>query len=770
MRNTFMGSKFKILCSAALFFSSVPIHLLFNSVIFETESRESNFHLTIASDEFLTGGDYFPPGASLTIPGQNYTTADVPLRLATSTISLTPQPTAYFSNVPEPIGGVGVGIGIPDYHNNQSQAVLNVAYAASNAGEWTNLTTKECWNQYANCHGLQEYSDVVLVLDQPGGWLRTDIWNLTRNQSLSWESFVPTNSSNSLFFDAPCMMQAIQEAESIACVNSCDSSLGANSNLTPATGLWQYNFFAASRVGTAPSAPGVWYEGSSYGTTNGTSPDNFNVEYLYGGLGNLVGDNDLLTVKYCMAKPAESSCRIALSPTLLLAATLCVIAKTIAAIVVTAVLANPTKSPLVTLGDAIASFIEHPDVTTAGLCTVGQEDVRRVMNSRHTIIQPGPRQWFPLRSRRAAAVPKSVWATSYLFFLSCIAILAFLFHLAVAQGFSGTFLESDSDSFINLIFSLTGAVLLANSPQIFLAIWYLTFNNLLTRLQLAREWSKLSEGYHPLRVTDPKGAQFSTYRLQLPYGYSLPLLFLSIGLHWLFSNSIFAFVSSGSYYIGRDMSTINEPGLPSNTIATVGYSAPSVLLVLVLAVVLILIPPILSLNRLPEGSIITGTNSLAISAACHSLTRPLDARGGGKSLNGSCSDPSSIMSDAGLSRNSDERNKVDQVARKRENEIVLTRRPDTRNNKRFSQSSRYVALSGTEERLDSIELDSWDLKGNRNQLRELARSRIRWGVIPMPKEWYEEYNGYDFDNRVEHLGFGVESDMVGRPLPGHYYA
>jgi hypothetical protein len=86
---------------------------------------------------------------------------------------------------------------------------------------------------------------------------------------------------------------------------------------------------------------------------------------------------------------------------------------------------------------------------------------------------------------------------------------------------------------------LIPVVLLANLPQIILSFCYLAYNSLFTRMLAAREWAQMSTGYKPLRVTDPKGTQISTFRLQLPYSYAVPLLGLSIVLHWLLSNSIY---------------------------------------------------------------------------------------------------------------------------------------------------------------------------------------------------------------------------------------
>lgn len=68
----------------------------------------------------------------------------------------------------------------------------------------------------------------------------------------------------------------------------------------------------------------------------------------------------------------------------------------------------------------------------------------------------------------------------------------------------GSFFESEQNSFINSPFTFFEGVMLANSPQLLLSVCYLTYNNMFTRLQMAREWSLFSEGYQGLRVTDPK--------------------------------------------------------------------------------------------------------------------------------------------------------------------------------------------------------------------------------------------------------------------------
>lgn len=92
------------------------------------------------------------------------------------------------------------------------------------------------------------------------------------------------------------------------------------------------------------------------------------------------------------------------------------------------------------------------------------------------------------------------------------------------------------------------SVLLPNTPQLILSCAYFAYNALYTRLLTESEWQSFSLGYRPLRVTSPQGEQWSTFRLQLPYRYSIPLLVTSILLHWITSNAIFLFVGEGGKF------------------------------------------------------------------------------------------------------------------------------------------------------------------------------------------------------------------------------
>ncbi len=120
-----------------------------------------------------------------------------------------------------------------------------------------------------------------------------------------------------------------------------------------------------------------------------------------------------------------------------------------------------------------------------------------------------------------------------------------------------------------------------------------------------------------LRVTSPKGTQRSTYWLQLPYTYSLPLLILSSLLSWLASQSFFS-VQIGILDSARDI--LNE-----GTISSCGYSPEAIILTMVVGSIIVLGTLATAARRYPPGMPLASTCSAAISAACHRPPNDVDA-------------------------------------------------------------------------------------------------------------------------------------------------
>ena len=134
---------------------------------------------------------------------------------------------------------------------------------------------------------------------------------------------------------------------------------------------------------------------------------------------------------------------------------------------------------------------------------------------------------------------------------------------------------------------------------------------------LADEWNDYAHVRKPLRVTSPVGEQRSTYRLQLPYRYGIPLLITSGTLHWLVSQSLF---------LAR-VTAFTPDGVEdtANSVSTVGYSCIAIITVIILGSVVVLLGLAMGFRRYKAGMPLVGSCSAAISAACW---RPDEDEGG----------------------------------------------------------------------------------------------------------------------------------------------
>lgn len=154
-------------------------------------------------------------------------------------------------------------------------------------------------------------------------------------------------------------------------------------------------------------------------------------------------------------------------------------------------------------------------------------------------------------------------------------------------------------------------------PQLLLSFLYLSYNSLFTSMLLAQEWNGYATCRKALRVTSPKGQQRSTYYLQLPYRYSVPLLLASAALHWLVSQSLFL-----ARVIVLDRHGIEDP---SQSIATCGFSNIALLFVICLGSLLVLIVLGHGFRRFESMMPLARSCSATISAACHPPELDTDA-------------------------------------------------------------------------------------------------------------------------------------------------
>jgi hypothetical protein len=175
-------------------------------------------------------------------------------------------------------------------------------------------------------------------------------------------------------------------------------------------------------------------------------------------------------------------------------------------------------------------------------------------------------------------------------------------------------------------------VLVANSPQVIVSLIYFSYNATITSMLLAYEWSGHFTQHKSLRVSSSQqGQQRSTYFLQLPYRYAIPLLAFSTLLHWLASQSIFV-ISVELYNMYGDHSSEGRCDhwrkgyiIPNgekfwaycgDDFITLGYSPLGILLSL--STTLALTVGIFVLGRRQLNLIpVVGSCSAAIAASCH---------------------------------------------------------------------------------------------------------------------------------------------------------
>ncbi|ROV91529.1 hypothetical protein VMCG_09466 [Cytospora schulzeri] len=214
IKNAFHVSGFKTLAWVLFNISSVPIHLLSNSAVFETDYQGNQWWLTMASESFLQGGKYYGPGAGLISTGQE-----------------NHGPNAYWIQYGTNPEGWSSG-SINAYNDAQSNVARNISATAANAGNWKNISAASCRAEYQTCQGRRQYHDLVMVLDIQGesedyeGWVLNDLYNMSETSyATTWDAYIPLSEPNSLWFAGLCTNEA-RPGEHVKCDNQCIGPLG----------------------------------------------------------------------------------------------------------------------------------------------------------------------------------------------------------------------------------------------------------------------------------------------------------------------------------------------------------------------------------------------------------------------------------------------------------------------------------------------------------------------------------------------------------------
>ncbi|KAJ4007572.1 hypothetical protein NW752_010237 [Fusarium irregulare] len=641
----FIGWK-KILFWSLFSLSSVPLHLVFNGCVLE--SKGTNGFTVLLGAESL---------ASASWQGRPSITAALA------------EP---YSSDPFTYSG---------YEDPTRLKPINESIVTNGThGNWQKISFQECMKRYNDPEkSLTHWRHLIMVM-----YNYEDEW---RNSTKGWRlSQVYKNTTG------------MNDTDIVNPLWTVDGFMRSGRNEDPIARTYGFHYDVES--GKEVWKVGVWSMLDASNILNPTS-------------GLLVMDYKLykpeyrvMQVDHCWSERHEAPCRLSVANSLLLIVCIMCGLKCTLCFLVLKLRVWGNENPLMTPGDAIASFISRPDEETRGMCTLSLEDLKKLpaktqlglgdSTQAYKWLQ-GPRQWYTSSRKFGKAVPRNIWILSSLLIGSSLTVAGVMVGISLRgqslseARFSHSPLNGDvsNDDLDNL--TLLPLTMVANTPQLILSICYLAYNGLFTRMLAEFEWSKYSVEFRTLRVTEPRGSQNSTYRLQLPYRFSIPLMVVSITLHWLYSNCIY--VSNYESYL---------PNYPYQRSVTVGlqFSSKAVLIAFVISVCVAITPIFLANVKLPGITVISGGNSAVISAACHYPSKKL------KTLSRATS--------------------------------TLSMAPTE-----YSMSARLIGDAEVEE------------------LQDVARGKVKWGRLS---------TGKSDDSQVGHLGFGTEEMDVDRPIEGEHYS
>ncbi|KAH8817577.1 hypothetical protein DL96DRAFT_1622786 [Flagelloscypha sp. PMI_526] len=323
-------------------------------------------------------------------------------------------------------------------------------------------------------------------------------------------------------------------------------------------------------------------------------------------------------IDHCLSQTSENQCSFNAATSLLIVVIIFNVFK-VAAVGYT--LHALQDKPLITIGDAIESFLVQRDSYTTGKHLLTAQDVRSKGFSSSVAAES---HWDPavsgdVRLKWWRSSSKMRWSVAYFGLFLCLAtilsLIIFAVHAVKAAGLNASeiyqvgFGTVDPRSLIYSEFWPRGdtatllSILLVNSPQLVLSFLYVIFNTLFTSMSLAFEWSRYHEHPRSLRVSHRKGKQRSTYFLQVPYRRAIPVMMFSVILHWLISQSIF-------------LAKIDDNN-SSSSVSTCGYSIDGMIATFFGGLTLAIFSFILGSRKLPSGMPLVGSCSLAIAASCH---------------------------------------------------------------------------------------------------------------------------------------------------------
>ncbi|CAG8898361.1 unnamed protein product [Penicillium egyptiacum] len=626
VRNLFVIGRSRLALWLVLLVTATPFHLLYNSMVFESvavnelrvvvgpgDLNSSNVASlkTPALDQCFRIKPVFPGGDAAVYRGANVDSDDIS--------------NSYLSDI------------VPDGY---SEGELNWHDFASDIarGDYERLDTQQCIDLHS--FGKNGGAKVVVMLTNALSVSQGGTTAILSTSPIDGLAHADTTLSNDVegseFAGKTLMISIIDSGRSHYYTSDNFTQKACLDTLNDSSCSDAYDLFNWANLDVdQPSLERV----NRYIQANTTS-DITASDYILTCDDTSMNESKTYSVDGCLVINSEERCQLLYSPPICIIIALATLLKVVA-MFLAARIGRHRSPPLLTVGDAVASFMEKPDSTTEGMCWLSNADVRRgawkvpqktedPAEEPLGASQPEPKVYKRLSGRKHWMQASSLarWIATLILCLACIAVGAFLFEQALAprgagpwvttatlhemwkEGFSST---RGSTAFVDLKRTLPtlSSVVVANIPQLIITVSYFFYNSVLTSMLATAEYSSYGASPNPLRVTWPikDSMQRSTYWLSMPYQYGVPLLVVYMILHWLISQSIFYVRVMAYDWIGRPIYQFS--------VSSLGYNPLAIFISLLVGAFMVCLLLGLSFRRFKSEIPLAGACSAAISAACH---------------------------------------------------------------------------------------------------------------------------------------------------------
>ncbi|KIW04336.1 uncharacterized protein PV09_04626 [Verruconis gallopava] len=354
-------------------------------------------------------------------------------------------------------------------------------------------------------------------------------------------------------------------------------------------------------------------------------------------------------IDYCLTKEIDLNNLCSIQFLLPIMIVVCVTnaAKCMCILNVTLMYFRQGEKPLVTIGDAICSFLQDPDLTTAQMCLVTKRELSE-LQTRHrscdlyaivrgpqssTWVRPRVSEYHFSRNRWCQTASRCTWIFALLSFAVLTILMSTLLFVCLQRvqynsGAMNSFLDYGFGSIraqmqmrLGDLWKASYAratacyILFSNVPQFIASIIDFQSNALLTQMHVNQEWQGYGRKRKALRTSAPEGMQRGTYFLSLPWRYAVPQKTFLAVLHWTLSRSLFLV----------PIETYHSDGTFQLRYGTQGFSVWPMLSSLILCFLMLASLILLGFRRYDGGLPLNATCSAVISAACHQPKGERDA-------------------------------------------------------------------------------------------------------------------------------------------------